>query len=216
MSLTYMAPKTVVSILLLQGLVACTHLPAENTDTGQKTRALEHIGVTDLDDRLRVEVDGGEGLAYSVSSSVAPASVTVDLPGLSSGKALQRLDINKPPVLRMVPTEVSKPRAGLQLVFALTTPMKPDIRLEGTHLVIDFPKTNLPAANVSVTQETASKAPSDNTSPAPVPMAASRRESGAPAKTLTKVEVQRGESEATVVLSGGGQFSYGARLLSRG
>ena len=215
MSLTHLSTKTVVSILLMQGLVSCTHLPAESSGAGQKTRALEHIGVTDLDDRLRVEVDGGEGLAYSVSTSVAPASVTVDLPGLSRGKALQGLDINKPPVLQMVPTEVSKPRAGLQLVFALTTPMRPDIKVEGTRLVIDFPKTNLPAANVSVTQETASRAPSDSASPAPVAMAASRRESGAPAKTLTKVEVQRGESEATVVIFGDGQFSYDARLITQ-
>ena len=215
MSRTHISAKTVVSILLLQGLVSCTHLPAESADTDQKSRFLEHIGVTDLDDRLRVEVDGGEGLAYSMSTSVAPASVTVDLPGLSSGKALQRLDINKPPVLQMVPTEISKPKAGVQLVFTLTAPMKPDIRVEGTRLIIDFPKTNLPTASASVTQEADSRTSSDSTSPAPVTMAASRRESGAAAKTLTKVEVQRGEGEATVVIFGDGRFSYNARLINQ-
>lgn len=215
MSLTHISAKTVVSILLLQGLVSCTHLPAESAGTDQKSRSLEHIGVTDLNDRLRVEVDGGEGLAYSVSSSVAPPSVTVDLPGLSSGKALQRLDINKPPLLQMVPTEVSKPKAGVQLVFTLTTPMKPDIRVEGTRLIIDFPKTNFPTASASVTQEAASRASSDSAPPEPIAAVASRRESGAAAKTLTKVEVQRGESEATVVIFGDGRFSYDARLINQ-
>jgi type IV pilus assembly protein PilQ len=215
MSLTHISAKTVVSILLLQGLVSCTHLPAESAGTEQKTRSLEHIGVTDLDDRLRVEVNGGEGLAYSVSTSVAPASVTVDLPGLSSGKALQRLDINKPPVLQMVPTEISKPKAGVRLVFTLTAPMKPDIRVEGTRLIIDFAKIILPTASASVTQEAGSRASSDGATPAPVATAASRRESGAAAKTLTKVEVQRGEGEATVIIFGDGRFSYEARLVSR-
>ena len=215
MSLTHISAKTVVSIFLLQGLVSCTHLPAESADTEQKTRSLEHIGVTDLDDRLRVEVNGGEGLAYSVSTSVAPASVTVDLPGLSSGKALQRLDINKPPVLQMVPTEISKPKAGVRLVFTLTAPMKPDIRVEGTRLIIDFAKITLPTASASMTQEAGSRASSDGATPAPVATAASRRESGAAAKTLTKVEVQRGEGEATVIIFGDGRFSYEARLVNR-
>jgi type IV pilus assembly protein PilQ len=215
MSLTHISAKTVVSILLLQGLVSCTHLPAESAGTEQKTRSLEHIGVTDLDDRLRVEVNGGEGLAYSVSTSVAPASVTVDLPGLSSGKMLQRLDINKPPLLQMVPTEISKPKAGIRLVFTLTAPIKPDIRVEGTRLIIDFAKITLPTASASVTQEAGSRASSDGATPAPVATAASRQESGAAAKTLTKVEVQRGEGEATVIIFGDGRFSYEARLVSR-
>jgi len=215
MSLTHISAKTVVSILLLQGLVSCTHLPAESAGTEQKTRSLEHIGVTDLDDRLRVEVNGGEGLAYSVSTSVDPASVTVDLPGLSSGKMLQRLDINKPPLLQMVPTEISKPKAGIRLVFTLTAPIKPDIRVEGTRLIIDFAKITLPTASASVTQEAGSRASSDGATPAPVATAASRQESGAAAKTLTKVEVQRGEGEATVIIFGDGRFSYEARLVSR-
>jgi len=215
MILTHISAKTVVSIFLLQGLVSCTHLPAESAGTEQKTRSLEHIGVTDLDDRLRVEVNGGEGLAYSVSTSVAPASVTVDLPGLSSGKALQRLDINKPPVLQMVPTEISKPKAGVRLVFTLTAPMKPDIRVEGTRLIIDFAKITLPTASASVTQEGDSKASSDGATPAPVATASSRRESGTAAKTLTKVEVQRGEGEATVLIFGDGRFKYETRLVNR-
>ncbi|HKW86222.1 MAG TPA: type IV pilus secretin PilQ, partial [Nitrospiraceae bacterium] len=215
MSRTDISPKTVVSILLLQGLVSCTHLPAESVGTDQKTRSLEHIGVTDLHDRLRVEVDGGERLAYSVSTSMAPASITVDLPGLSSGKALRRLEINKPPLLQMVPTEVSKPRAGVQLVFTLTTPVKPDIRVEGTRLIIDFPKPTLPAASASVTQEAGLRASSDNASSAPVAIASSRLESGTAAKTLTKVEVQRGEGAATVIIFGDGRFSYDARLINQ-
>ncbi len=216
MSLTHISAKAVVSIFfLLQGLVSCTHLPAESAGTEQKTRSLEHVGVTDLDDRLRVEVNGGEGLAYSVSTSVAPASVTVDLPGLSSGKALQRLDINKPPVLQMVPTEISKPKAGVRLVFTLTAPMKPDIRVEGTRLIIDFAKITLPTASASVTQKGDSRTSSDGGTPAPVATASSRRESGPAAKTLTKVEVQRGEGEATVIIFGDGQFNYETRLVNR-
>ncbi len=215
MSLTHISAKAIVSIFLLQGLVSCTHLPAESAGTEQKTRSLEHVGVTDLDDRLRVEVNGGEGLAYTVSTSVAPASVTVDLPGLSSGKALQRLDINKPPVLQMVPMEISKPKAGVRLVFALTAPMKPDIRVEGTRLIIDFAKITLPTASASVTQEGDSRTSSDGATPAPVATASSRRESGTAAKTLTKVEVQRGEGEATVLIFGDGRFSYETRLVNR-
>src|SRR5438552_3844903 len=80
----------VVGIVVLQGLLSCVHLPAESGSSIQETTPLERIGIADLGDRLRVEVDGGRPVGYSMSSTVEPASVTVDLPGLSKGRRFDR------------------------------------------------------------------------------------------------------------------------------
>ncbi|MGH7252219.1 MAG: type IV pilus secretin PilQ [Nitrospiraceae bacterium] len=204
---------TVVVIVALQGLLSCVHLPAESGISIQETTPLERIGIADLGDRLRVEVDGGRPVVYSMSSSVEPASVTVDLPGYSKGRGLARMKLNKPPVLDVTPTEVTKPREGVRLVFTLTAAVKPDVRIEGTRLFIDFPKAPAggePARNAQEpsTESLAATAPEMSASaPTSQPSAA--------AKTMTKVEVQRGDGEATVVILGDGEFSYAVRRVNR-
>ena len=85
----------VVGIVVLQGLLSCVHLPAESGSSIQETTPLERIGIADLGDRLRVEVDGGRPVVYSMFSSVEPASVTVDLPGFSKGRELARMKLHK-------------------------------------------------------------------------------------------------------------------------
>src|SRR5574341_2067526 len=118
---------TVVILVVLQGLLSCVHIPDESSNGTQATTPLERIGIADLGDRLRVEVDGGRPVVDSMASSVEPASVTVDLPGFSKGSGLARMKLNKPPVLEVTPTEVLKPRAGIRLVFTLTAAVKPDV-----------------------------------------------------------------------------------------
>ncbi|MGH7251355.1 MAG: AMIN domain-containing protein, partial [Nitrospiraceae bacterium] len=204
---------TVVVIVALQGLLSCVHLPAESGISIQETTPLERIGIADLGDRLRVEVDGGRPVVYSMSSSVEPASVTVDLPGFSKGRGLARMKLNKPPVLDVTPTEVAKPREGIRLVFTLTAAVKPDVRIEGTRLFIDFPKAPAGGEPARNAQE-----PSAESLAATAPeMSASAPTSqpSAAAKTMTKVEVQRGDGEATVVILGDGEFSYAVRRVNR-
>ncbi|MBI5410511.1 MAG: type IV pilus secretin PilQ [Nitrospirae bacterium] len=197
-------------------LLSCAHDPSapENADLGRQTRPLESLRVTDLPDRLRVEVEGGDSLAYDLSTSLVPASVTVDLPGFSKGAHLQRMEINKPPLLEVVPTEVSKPRASLQLVFMLATPVEPDVKAQGTRLVIDFPKVGKAAVGEGPARE-GGAAPQEGSAQElpdlPPPPAAGI---GPSARTMTKVEVQRGEGEATVVIYGDGEFAYDVRPLN--
>ena len=202
----------VVGIVVLQGLLSCVHLPAESGSSIQETTPLERIGIADLGDRLRVEVDGGRPVVYSMSSTVEPASVTVDLPGLSKGRALARMKLNKPPVLDVTPTEVAKPREGIRLVFTLTAAVKPDVRIEGTRLFIDFPKS---PTGGEVAQEPGSDSSAATAPEMIIAAPTSPPSSSAAAKTMTKVEVQRGDGEATVVILGDGEFSYAVRRFDR-
>ena len=202
----------VVGIVVLQGLLSCVHLPAESGSSIQETTPLERIGIADLGDRLRVEVDGGRPVVYSMSSSVEPASVTVDLPGFSKGRELARMKLNKPPVLDVTPTEMVKPQVGIRLVFTLTAAVKPDVRIEGTRLFIDFPKS---PTGGDVAQEPGSDSSAATAPEMPIAAPTSPPSSSAAAKTMTKVEVQRGDGEATVVVLGDGEFSYAVRRFDR-
>jgi len=203
---------TIAASLAVLGLLACAHEPSlsGNADSGREAKPLEALRITDLPDRLRVEVAGGDSLAYDMSTSLVPASVTVDLPGLSKGTELRRLQVNKPPLLEVIPTEVSKPRAGLQLVFMLATAVEPELMVQGTSLIIDFPKTGKAVGEAEGARD--DTGPSG--SPQELPVASSPPGVGPPAKTMTKVEVQRGEGEATVVIYGDGAFTYDVRPLN--
>ncbi|MGH7233229.1 MAG: type IV pilus secretin PilQ [Nitrospiraceae bacterium] len=207
------SPIMVLSILLLQGALSCMYRPTLSFADSVEAKPLDRVGVTDLGNRLRIEVDGGQSLSYSLSTGVAPASVTVELPGLARGTRLETLDINTPPVLQMVPREIVKPRTGVQLVFLLTTSVKPDVHTEGTRLVIDFPKEQTAGEQKSATRQDEAGAQSEKALESPTEEATSQRSS--PAKMMTKVEVQKRTGEATVVVFGDGDFIYDAKRLSK-
>jgi type IV pilus assembly protein PilQ len=173
-----------------------------SADTALKP--LERITVMDAGDRVRVEVDSGRAAAYSMSTSEAPASVTVDLPGLSKGAGLQRMDVNKPPLLHVIPSELTQPRPGVQLSFMLTSPVKPDIRTEGTKLIIDFQKAPGMADAPVVAQGQPEGGAGSTAEPA-----------AGQAKMMSKVDVQRGDDDATVVILGDGEFVYDVRALKQ-
>ena len=206
---------TVVFLVVLQGLLSCVHIPDESDNGTQATTPLERIGIADLGDRVRVELDGGRPVVYSMASSVEPASVTVDLPGFSKGSELARMKLNKPPVLEVTPTEVMKPRAGIRLVFTLSTAVKPDVRIEGTRLLIDFPKAPPGSARARDAQEAAPDSLAASAPEPSVPAPSSPSAVSAAAKTVTKVEVQRGYGQATVVILGDGEFSYAIKRVNR-
>jgi type IV pilus assembly protein PilQ len=218
MSATHTLAHKFVMLFVLQGLVSCVHLPPENPAAPGETRPLERIGVTDLADRLRVEVDVGRPLTYSVTSSIDPASATVDLPGLSKGGALQTTNVNKPPLVQVIPTEVVKPRPGVQLVFKLSAAVRPEVRRDGTRLFIEFPKGPAPAdrtdADINRTVSQEGVAVSSPQAPPAGPGSNSADGDGA-AKSMSKVEVQRGVGEATVLIFGDGQFAYDVKLLNQ-
>jgi type IV pilus assembly protein PilQ len=190
------------SLVLSLTLMLQVSLAADSQPSGT-AKPLERITVVDAGDRVRVEIDSERAVAYSMSTSEAPASVTVDLPGLSKGAGLQRMDINKPPLLQMIPIEVSQPRPGLQLSFMLTASVKPDIRTEGTRLVIDFHKAQVGAEIAEQVQGQSA----NGTGGAP--------QAAGHAKIMSKVEVQRGDGEATVLILGDGEFTYDVRALKQ-
>lgn len=190
--------------LMLQVSLAADPQPSETA------KPLERITVVDAGDRVRVEIDNGRAVAYSMSTSEAPASVTVDLPGLSKGAGLQRMDINKPPLLQVIPSEVSQPKPGVQLSFMLTAPVKPDIRTEGTKLVIDFSKAQ---AGAEIAGQALDQ--SDNGTGGVQQAASGAEQPAGHAKIMSKVEVQRGDGEATVLILGDGEFTYDVRALKQ-
>ncbi|MEK7293681.1 MAG: type IV pilus secretin PilQ [Nitrospirota bacterium] len=184
--------------------------PAADSQPLEAAKPLERITAVDAGDRVRVEIDSGRAAAYSMSTSEAPASVTVDLPGLSKGAGLQRMDVNKPPLLQIIPSEVSQPKPGVQLSFMLTSAVKPDIRTEGTRLVIDFQKA-LPGAEIAGQAQ----GQSDNSTGGVQQAASGPEQAAGQAKIMSKVEVQRGEGEATVLILGDGEFTYEVRALKQ-
>jgi type IV pilus assembly protein PilQ len=197
------------SLVLLLTLMLQVSLAADSQPL-EAVKPLERITVVDAGDRVRVEIDSGRAVAYSMSTSEVPASVTVDLPGLSKGAGLQRMDINKPPLLQVIPSEVSQPKPAVQLSFMLTAAVKPDIRTEGTKLVIDFQKAQAGAEIAGQAQ-----GQSDNGTGGVQKAASSTEQAAGQAKIMSKVEVQRGDGEATVLILGDGEFTYDVRALKQ-
>jgi type IV pilus assembly protein PilQ len=179
---------------------------AVDSPADEAVKPLERIAVMDAGDRVRVVVESGHAVAYSMSTNEAPASVTVDLPGLPKGAGLQRMDINKPPLLQMVPSEIAKPKPGVQLSFILTSAIKPDIHAEGSRLVIDFQKAPAGAENADRAQAQSDEGAAQAAQSAHAP---------GQAKVMSKVEVQRGDGEATVLILGDGEFTYDVRALKQ-
>jgi type IV pilus assembly protein PilQ len=207
-----------ISLLFLTGLMACAPLRSGSTPAAQGVKPLERIGVNDLTDRIRIELDAGRPITYAVSSTVAPASVTVTLPGLSRGSGLQRMELKQEPVTEIVPNEVSKPRQALELTFKLTAPVKPEVRAEGSRLFIDFPKAQADPARIAKEDPGAPAqipSPIESAAPATTTPAPSATPSGTPARRMTKVEVQREGDEAIVVIHGDGEFQYDVRALNQ-
>ena len=207
-----------VSILMLQGIVSCVHRQADGPEPVQEASALSQIGVTDLDDRLQIEVDRGSALTYSMSTSMAPPQVIVDLPGLSLGEGMRRVKVDQPPIIEIIPSEVSQPRAGIQLAIKLTDPVKPSVRTNGSRLFIDFPKegggskiAKKPGSPQSNDKPAAARASGTVTSVPP----ANPSDLVLPARTMEKVEVHRAAGEATVVIVGDGAFEYDITPLDR-
>ncbi|MEW6542033.1 MAG: type IV pilus secretin PilQ [Nitrospirota bacterium] len=198
-----------VVALTVWSLAGCVHQPTDPSDgfSGQEVRPLERVRMVDLGDRLRFEMESDRPFSYDVSSSVAPSSVTVELPGFSKGADLQRLEVNKPPVLQMTPTEIAAPKPALQLVFSLTTVVEPAVKVEGTRLFVEFP--------VGKAKVQAGEGPEAAASESLVVQQEPSGRDRKPAKTMTKVEVQRGDREATVVIHGDGEFTYDVRPLSQ-
>lgn len=196
--------RHVAAVALAVGLLSCAHQasgPAE--ETAAKDRPAAPIRVSDLEDRIRLEIEGEQPISYDLSTSVAPASVTVELPGFVAGDALPAtLEVNKPPVLQVMTKEVTGPRPGVQLVVLLAAAIEPEAKAEGTKLQLDFLKVPVAgsAAREALDLPVSADAP---TVPAP----------GLQAKTLTRVEVRRGDGEATVIIHGDGAFEYDVKAL---
>lgn len=189
--------------------------PAASIETGSDTKPLERVDVVDLGDRIRVQVDGGRPVSYTMTTSLEPLRVTVELPGFSQGKGLHPLGINKPPLLEVIPSEVSKPQLAVQLVFRLASRVTPDARAEGTRFIIDFPKAQSPGETAPAAASTAMQgrpAASGQTQGVAQLML---KTTNAPATKVTKVEVQRDEDEATVVIHGDGEFHYDIKRLNQ-
>jgi hypothetical protein len=193
---------TVLCSAMLPALVACAAFRSDKPPQAEATKPLQRLMVNALPDRLRVELDAGQAVTYSMSSTIEPATVTLTLPGLSKGTGLQRMELKQPPVLEVVPTEVSKPKPALELTFRLSAPVKPEIRIEGTRLHVDFVKGQ---------QEPARTAQAES---AGMGESATASLSRTLAKTMTKVEVQRDETEATVIIHGDGEFHYDVKPLN--
>jgi len=196
---------TIIAMLLWPGLVACAAFRSDTLPRSVIPKPLERLAVSDMSDRVRVELDAGQALTYSMSSTVEPATLTLTLPGLSKGTGLQRMAPKQQPVLEIVPNEVSKPRAALELTFRLSAPVRPEVRIEGTRLLLDFAKRP---------QQEFDSATSPAAENSPVTASTTAAGTGTPAKTMIKVEVQRDEHEATVIVHGDGEFQYDVKPLN--
>ncbi|WP_447973025.1 type IV pilus secretin PilQ [Nitrospira sp. Kam-Ns4a] len=201
-------------VLALQSPAACTRLATETKDPIPKDRALDRISVTERPQGVRVAVEGAAPSTYSMSTSLEPPSATLELPGLSKGMGLGLRDINKPPLLQIEPVEVTQPRPGLRLVFHLASPVEPEVRTEGPDLLVEFPKPPEPQAGQAAAEESAAKGSQANPPTATGGGVTAEGGTGA-AKTMTHVDVQRGDGGIRVIILGDGSFRYEVRPLGR-
>lgn len=196
-----------LACLAVQALSACTRLPEETKDPASQPRRLEGVRVIDSVGGIRVEMEATPPWNYALSTNLEPATVTVELPGMEQGPGVAVGEVNKPPILRVQSSEVLHPRPGLHVVFHLTSPIEPDVRTEGNRLVLDFPfpKAARPADGPAASPEGAAKGDAG----------LSGQPDGPPARTMSKVDVRRGDGEVSVILLGDGAFAYQVRLLGR-
>ncbi len=211
MSRTRLIAITVLGLLVGQGMASCSHSPGQQELSREPSRTLEAMTVTDLPDAVRVELTGTKALSYSLSTSLAPASATLDLPGVISGPAIQRLDVKTPPLVEIVPDHVTHPREGTRVVFKLSAASKPEIRAEGARLLLDFPKVRAtideqvrPEADAV---EVKASSPPEGHRPERV-LQQSSAAGTAPATVMSKIEVRKQDKDALVVISGNGALGY--------
>jgi type IV pilus assembly protein PilQ len=199
------------SMVLL--LVYALGIAGSGEATTDAVRSLERIAIAEVGDRIRVEIEGAGLAAYSVASSEVPASLTVELPGFSQGIGLERMDVNKPPLLQLIPHYISKPRSAVQLSFVLTEPVKPEIHRQGANLLIDLPKQARgdQGAPKAQTKQGEGEGPMSRSAPSQLVQPPARVTHHA--TVMDKVEVQRGDGEATVVIRGDGAFAYHVQAL---
>ncbi len=222
MRLNALWEKTAGLALIIPTILCLVLPPAASGGTGQMVDSSGRLEVLDLGDRLRVEIKGERRLNYGLSFSRTPASVTVTLPGLKMTSGFARKDVNKGPLLEIIPRELSKPGTGLELVFRLAVPVKPVVHREGTRLILDFPKAR------SVARTRASRARTDarlsrtgTLRPAAIKKnLRARGEAPAqrmtkPAQRMTKIEVRRGKHEALVKIFGTGRLTYDVKLVDQ-
>jgi type IV pilus assembly protein PilQ len=207
MNVKRIVASTLCTLMVFQGFVSCMHRPSLVAGGKLEMATLDRVDVIELPDRLRIEVDGGRPMTYALATSTSPASVTVDLPGFSRGPQIEHMAINKGPIVDMVAEDVTVPTAGTQLTFALTAAARPEIQTEGNRLFIDFPKT--PSTEQTLTQADADLAkpeadPLGNAATAPIAP-------GIAAKTLTKIDVQKTATEATIMIVADGELTYEAK-----
>jgi type IV pilus assembly protein PilQ len=204
------------------GLVSCVTIPEGDQESAKQRRAVDLVAITDSADRVKVELEAGGAIAYSLSTGEAPPSATLDLPGHVLGAGLKSMSIAKPPLLELTATETGEPRPGIELRFGLAASVKPVIHSADTRLVVEFPKES---PSVSLPAQASAETPAaplieaqgknDIAAAPPATQAPPTREDQEPAQTLTKVEVQRGEQAATVVISGDGRFVYDVKLIDK-
>ena len=215
MTRTQLAAITVLTAYGIAGFVSCGHAPAERVAPTQGSKTLERITVTESSDRVHVELLAGGPVSYALSTSMAPPSVTVDLPGMTKGKELERLEVKKSPVLEIVPNEVTKPREGVQLVVLLTDAVKPEVRSDGPRLFIDFPRVDRPADRLTARPHVQDGAGPISASQPVVTPAKGLAGPTTPAKSMTRIEVQKRDRAATVVIAGDGELAYEVTQLSQ-
>ena len=95
--------------LFVTGLLSCIHGPSPSPVMAEPSAQIRGIYVMDLDDRVRVEVDGGGTIPYSMTTTAGSGGITLQLTGAVKGQDVQRVEIGRPPVAEIVPTEVMSP-----------------------------------------------------------------------------------------------------------
>jgi type IV pilus assembly protein PilQ len=166
------------------------------------------LTVTDQGDRVRVAIEADHPIAYTLSSSAQPPSVSVDLPGMRESEGLRRQTVELSPIKDLIPSRMDKPVSGVRLRIGLTKAVFPTVMRNGNTLFFDFAKDQ----EESQTQTLETGTPGMPQGQPEQPLVASR--SDVPTATkLTKVDFQPGDQLLTVMLLGDGMFRYDVRQV---
>ena len=119
-----------VNAILVTGVLSYTAGLTSAPAMAEPDAPIRAIQVTDLDDRIHVELDGAGTLPYAVTSSRSATGVTLQLTGAVKAPDLQRMDVGKPPLAQIETTELQSPQQ-VNVHFQLTSAVKPVFRRDG-------------------------------------------------------------------------------------
>ena len=140
---------TLVGILVF-ALVGCGTTFDSLRTSFQKEQPLSDLRVLDLSDKTEVVIQAEKPFTYNFLTLDHPPRVMINFPFTSKGNLAAQMRVNKGYIIDMFIREGRNPHRSVRLEILLAKMVKPEIKLYGNRLTIDFPKPEIDESNTIV------------------------------------------------------------------